>query len=145
MAESFNKREIEKKKAQKRQEKEQRKEERKANKDKSFDDMIAYVDENGNISSTPPDLTKKKVINEADISLTSKNMGGAQVESGHKGIVKIYHADKGYGFIKEDGTNEEFFFHYSEADFQVAQQMRVSFETERGPKGMNAVRVKKIE
>jgi S-adenosylmethionine hydrolase len=60
MAKSQNrsiKNEKEKKKAQKRQEKEQRKEERKASskEGKSLDDMIAYVDEFGNITSTPPD------------------------------------------------------------------------------------------
>lgn len=62
--ETFNKKELEKKWLQKRQEKEQRKEERKANASgKSFEDMLAYVDENGNITSTPPDLTRKKSIN----------------------------------------------------------------------------------
>ena len=62
-SETFNKRENEKKKAQKRKEKEQRKEERKAsNQGKSFEDMLAYVDENGNLTSTPPDETKKRVI-----------------------------------------------------------------------------------
>jgi cold shock CspA family protein len=144
MAETFNKREMEKKRLQKRKEKELRKEERKANnKDKSFDDMIAYVDENGNISSTPPDMSKKKVIKESDIALTSKNMGGA-VATFLQGIVKFYDGEKGYGFIKENETNEEFFFHYSSANFPVAQQDKVTFETERGPKGMNAVRIVKI-
>jgi cold shock CspA family protein len=144
MSETFNKREMEKKRLQKRKEKELRKEERKANnKDKSFDDMIAYVDENGNISSTPPDMSKKKVIKESDIALTSKNMGGA-VATFQQGIVKFYDGEKGYGFIKENETNEEFFFHYSSANFPVAQQDRVTFETERGPKGMNAVRISKI-
>jgi cold shock CspA family protein len=143
MAETFNKREKEKKRLQKRKEKDQRKEDRKANnKDKSFEDMLAYVDENGNISSTPPDLSRKKIIRESDIELSSRNMGGT-VAAAHVGLVKFYDAEKGYGFIKEDETNEEYFFHYSSADFPVAQQNRVSFETERGPKGMNAVRITK--
>jgi hypothetical protein len=62
--ETFNKKELEKKRLQKRQEKEQRKEERKANANsgKSFEDMIAYVDENGNITSTPPDQTRKNPL-----------------------------------------------------------------------------------
>jgi cold shock CspA family protein len=145
MSETFNKPEMEKKRLQKRKEKELRKEERKANnKDKSFDDMIAYVDENGNISSTPPDMSKKKVIKESDIDLTSKNMGGAGTPSALQGMVKFYDGEKGYGFIKESETNEEFFFHYSSANFPVAQQDKVTFEIERGPKGMNAVRISKI-
>ncbi|MFA5651235.1 MAG: cold shock domain-containing protein, partial [Proteiniphilum sp.] len=51
---SFNKREIEKKKAQKRKEKQQRREERKESGVDSFEDMIAYVDEFGVITDTPP-------------------------------------------------------------------------------------------
>ncbi len=55
--ETIGKKEKEKKKARERQDKLQRKQERKANnsKGKSFEDMIAYVDENGNFSSTPID------------------------------------------------------------------------------------------
>lgn len=142
MAETFNKREREKKKLQKRNEKEMRKEERKSNKEKSFEDMIAYVDENGNFSSTPPDKSKKKIIRESDIDLTSRNSGSA-VPIGHRGVIKFFDPEKGYGFIKEDGSAEEYFFHYSSVDFQAAQQARVSFDTERGPKGMVAVRITK--
>lgn len=50
MASTFNKKEIEKKKLQKRKEKEQKREERKNNPTDSFEDMIAYVDENGVIT-----------------------------------------------------------------------------------------------
>ena len=53
---SFNKRENEKKKSAKRLEKQKKKAERKSvPKVKGFDNMIAYVDENGIISSTPPE------------------------------------------------------------------------------------------
>jgi hypothetical protein len=59
-SETFNKKENEKKRLKKKKDKEQKKEDRKSNvgKTKSFDDMIAYVDENGNITSTPPDPSK---------------------------------------------------------------------------------------
>jgi hypothetical protein len=61
--ETFNKKEKEKKKKKKQQEKENRKEERKANSDKgkSFEDMLAYVDEYGNISDTPIDPKNRKI------------------------------------------------------------------------------------
>ncbi|NLI64032.1 MAG: cold shock domain-containing protein, partial [Bacteroidales bacterium] len=49
---SFNKREVEKSKQQKRKLKQQRREERKKKEADSFEDMIAYVDENGMITST---------------------------------------------------------------------------------------------
>jgi hypothetical protein len=59
---SATKKEKEKKKLQKRQDKEQRKQERKANsmEGKPLEEMMAYVDENGNITSEPPDPSKKK-------------------------------------------------------------------------------------
>ena len=67
--ETWNKKENEKKKQKKKKEKEARKEERKANsKGNSFE--IAYVDEFGNFSSTPPDPTTKVKVNEADIQIS---------------------------------------------------------------------------
>ncbi|HZY79540.1 MAG TPA: cold shock domain-containing protein [Cyclobacteriaceae bacterium] len=145
-SDTFNKREKEKQRLQKKKEKEQRKEERKAGKEsKSFEDMIAYVDENGNFSSTPPDLSKKKVIKETDINLSSRNKGGASVADVRQGVIKFFEKDKGYGFIKDKETQEEYFFHYSSANFPVAQSQSVTFEIEPGPKGLNAVRINKAE
>lgn len=142
---TFNKRENEKKRLQKRKEKEQRKEDRKAGKEnKSFEDMLAYVDENGNLTSTPPDLSKKKVISEAEIDLTSRNKGGSTPPSHRQGMVKYFDQTKGYGFIKDDQTSEEIFFHYKSANFPIAQSDRVTFETEMSPKGPNAVRISKV-
>lgn len=141
---TFNKRENEKKRLQKRKEKEQRKEDRKANKEtKSFEDMLAYVDENGNVTSTPPDLSKRRVINENDIDLTSRNKGGSAPPFHHQGVVKYFDTSKGFGFIKDDQSGEEYFFHHKSANFPIAQLDRVAFETEMGPKGMNAVRITK--
>ena len=87
MAETFSKKEKEKKKQQKKKEKEQRKNERKANakSGQSLEDMMAYVDENGNISSTPPDPNKKQVINENEIVLGSRNIEGMVVKPYEKG------------------------------------------------------------
>lgn len=56
---SFTKRDLEKKKQEKRLAKQQKKEERKSNGTSSFEDMIAYVDENGMITDTPPHHRKK--------------------------------------------------------------------------------------
>ena len=147
MAESFNKKEKEKKKEQKRKEKEQRKAERKANSKpgQSLEDMFAYIDENGNISSTPPDPNKKKIIKESDIVLGSRNIGGsASVNSVRKGRVTYFNASKGYGFIKDLQTEESIFVHSKAASFPIKENDMVSFETENGIKGLNAVQVKKI-
>ena len=57
-SQSFGKRENEKKKQAKRLEKQKRKEERQATGTSSFDDMIAYVDENGNFTDVPPEERK---------------------------------------------------------------------------------------
>ena len=58
---TYNKRENEKKKQARRAEKQKKKEDRKLlGKTNSFDDMIAYVDENGVITSTPPELDPNK-------------------------------------------------------------------------------------
>ena len=68
--ETFSKKENEKKRQQKKRGKE-KKVERQANskKGKSLDEMMAYIDENGNISATPPDPRKRKVINSDDIQV----------------------------------------------------------------------------
>ena len=57
---SFIKKQKERKKQKKKKEKEERKKERQENKQKGGDlsGMLAYVDEFGNISSTPPDPPK---------------------------------------------------------------------------------------
>jgi cold shock CspA family protein len=144
-SETFNKREKEKKRIQKQKDKEQKRQERKDNKEnKSFEDMIAYVDENGNFSSTPPDTTRRRPIKDSDIDLSSRNKGGGTAPGKRQGVVKFFEKDKGYGFIKDTQTQEEYFFHYTSANFPIAQSDSVSFETESSPKGQNAVRIVKL-
>ena len=55
--ETFSKKEKEKARLKKAKDKKEKAEDRKANagKGKSLEDMMAYIDENGNISSVPPD------------------------------------------------------------------------------------------
>jgi len=61
---TFHKREREKQKMQNRQDKAEKMQERKANaqKGKSLNDMLAYVDENGDLSASPPDPKMKKIL-----------------------------------------------------------------------------------
>jgi cold shock CspA family protein len=145
--ETFNKKELQKKRLQKRKDKEQRKEERKANtkEGQSWESMMAYVDENGNISNTPPDPNKKKtVINADDIVTGSRNFGGQQPASAHTGRVSFFNTSKGYGFIKDSSSGDSVFVHINSVLTPIKDNDQVSFEVERGPKGLNAVRVKKI-
>jgi cold shock protein len=64
-----------------------------------------------------------------------------------EGSVKWFNDKKGYGFIetKEQG---DVFVHYSAIDGDgfrsLSEGERVSFEVERGPKGPQAVRVRKL-
>ncbi|MBI9058017.1 MAG: cold shock domain-containing protein [Labilibaculum sp.] len=141
--ETYNKKEKEKKKLQKRKEKEARKEERKANPGRSFEEMLAYTDEFGNISSTPPDPTKKKEeINEEDIVLGARNSDDGYIENPiREGIVTFFNTSKGYGFIKDSETKESVFVHINGLVDTINENDKVTFETERGPKGMNAINV----
>ena len=141
MAISFNKRELEKKKEQKRQEKQKRKEERKANGgNTSFEDMIAYVDENGVITSTPPDKTNKQKVDIEDIAISTPKKEDVE-DPILKGRVEYFNSDKGYGFIKNIGNTDKYFFHVSSAPASISEGNMVTFELERGQKGMNAVRI----
>lgn len=137
---SFNKKELEKKRAKKRKDKQQRKEERKANGGSgSLDDMIAYVDENGVITDTQPDPNRKKVdASEIAISTPKKQ---EEEEVALKGRVDHFKKDKGYGFIKDMFSNEKYFFHISDAYPEIAEGNRVSFELAKGNRGMTAVKV----
>jgi cold shock CspA family protein len=143
--ETVGKKEKEKKKAQKKKEKEERKEERKANnsKGKSLDDMMAYIDENGNISDTPPDPRKKKVINHEDIQIGVAKHIAEDYDPIRKGVVVFFNEAKGYGFINDLQSQESVFVHINQVSEPIKEKDKVIFETENGPKGLNAIRVKK--
>src|ERR1035438_9820405 len=96
--ETQGKKEKEKKKQKNRQDKEQRKEERKANnnKGKGLESMMAYVDEDGNLSSVPPDPKKRKEINLEDIQLGAAKQVAADVEVVRNGVVTFFNVAKGY-------------------------------------------------
>jgi len=145
--ETFGKKELEKKKLKKRKEKEARKEERKANSGgQSFEDMLVYVDENGQLTSTPPDPTKKIEVDADSIVLGARNSNAGYVEDPlRKGTVTFFNTSKGYGFIKDSETGESIFVHINGLVDQVNENDKVNFETERGPKGMNAVNVTLIK
>jgi hypothetical protein len=98
---TFNKEEKEKQRLRKRQEKEQKKEDRKAHggKAKNLDEMLAYVDENGNITSTPPDIRKKTVIEQDSIAIgVPKQAPADPADNIHRGVVTFFNDSKGYGF-----------------------------------------------
>ena len=144
--ETFNKKEKEKKRLKKKQEKQLRKEERKANNNKGagLESMLAYVDENGQITDTPPDKTKKKVeIKAENIELGVPKKEAVEEDVIRKGKVAFFDTSKGYGFIRVLANEEKYFVHISGTLDEIGENDSVTFELEKGAKGLNAVRVKK--
>lgn len=144
--ETFNKKEKEKKRLKKQQEKKEKALERKnsSDKGKSLEDMMAYVDEYGNITSTPPDPDKKKkVIKTEDIQIGTARQENVVQEITRNGKVTFFNESKGYGFIVDHQSNESIFVHINQLIDQIKENDKVTFEIEMGPKGPNAVRVKK--
>ena len=145
MAETWNKKEREKKKQQSKKEKAERKQERKDNnKDgKSLDDMMAYIDENGNISSTPPDPRKMRKVKLEDIEIGVPKQQDIDPEDLiRKGTITFFNQAKGYGFIKDLESQQSVFVHINGLKDPVHEGSKVSFEVEMGPKGANAINVK---
>jgi cold shock CspA family protein len=144
--ETFSKKENEKKRIKKKQDKQEKKEERKANsnKGKSLDDMMAYIDEDGNLSSTPPDPRKKKIVKSEDMQISTPRQAAIDpADLIRTGTVTHFNDAKGYGFIKDSQTQESVFVHINALDGPLKENDKVIFEVEMGQKGPNAVRVKK--
>lgn len=144
---TFNKREKEKKRLQKRKEKQEKKEERKANSTSGdLDEMLAYVDEFGNITDTPPDPTvKKKEVKASSIEIGVPKKEREDITAERRGRVAFFNDSKGYGFINQDGTQERYFVHINGLIDQVQEGDKVSFQLEKGAKGMNAIEVKLLK
>ncbi|MBK8923081.1 MAG: cold shock domain-containing protein [Saprospirales bacterium] len=60
----------------------------------------------------------------------------------YSGTVKFFNETKGFGFIIDSSTKEEIFVHVSGLIDSVREGDNVTFDTQRGKKGMNAVNVK---
>lgn len=145
--ETYGKKEKEKKRLKERQEKKEKMQERKASakKGKSLDEMMAYIDENGNISATSPDPRKKKVFKAEDMQIGApKHVPGQEDNPQRTGTVSFFNTDKGFGFIIDGQTKERVFVHINQLTEEIKENDKVNFEVEMGPKGMNAVNVKKI-
>jgi cold shock CspA family protein len=138
------KREQEKKRLAKRAEKMKKKEERQQNKATSFEDMIAYVDENGMLTSTPPEETQEREeINVEDIVIATPRREDPEEPTRLTGKVDHFNKSRGFGFIKTLTGGDRYFFHVHSTLTDVSEEDIVTFELERGVKGMEAVNVSK--
>ena len=146
MATSWNKKERENKKREARKKKEEKRQERKENagKGKSLDEMMAYLDENGNLTSVPQDNRKRAEISLDEIEIgVPKQRELSPEELIRKGTITYFNGAKGFGFIEDNENGQRVFVHQSSSNFALQEGVKVTFEIERGPKGYTAVNVSK--
>ncbi|GAA04162.1 MULTISPECIES: transcription antiterminator/RNA stability regulator CspE [Photobacterium] len=64
------------------------------------------------------------------------------------GTVKWFNEEKGFGFITQDNGGADVFVHFraitGDGFKTLAEGQKVSFETEQGPKGLQAANVEKV-
>lgn len=145
---TYSKSEKEKKRLKKREEKQKKKEARKLeSKENGTGIQFAYVDHDGNLTDTPPDPSKKIKIDASTIEIGVPKRDDSDIEEFdpvRNGKVSFFDTSKGFGFIIDTENQEKYFTHVSGLIDEIAENDKVSFELEKGMKGMNAVRVKKI-
>jgi len=150
MSESFSKKENRNKKAKAKQDKAQKMAERKLNnnKGKSLEDMLAYVDEDGNLSPVPPQgaNVEDMTFNETRTRTNRPEpRTPRQADNPIKtGYVSFFNLSKGFGFITDDSSRERVFFHVNQLSQPLKENDRVTFSQEKTARGYNATNVKKI-
>jgi cold shock CspA family protein len=141
---SFIKNEKEKKRLKKREDKRRKMEARKAQKEPGQEIEFAYVDHDGNLTDTPPDPALKVEFDLESIPIGVTKREKVKEDPVRTGKVSFFDSSRGFGFIIDTENQEKYFTHVSGLLDTIAEDDEVSFELERGPKGMNAVRVKII-
>ncbi|NNF01516.1 MAG: cold shock domain-containing protein [Bacteroidia bacterium] len=136
MGDSFNKKEREKKKQKKRKEKEERRKEKNESEGKSTDEFM-YLDDDGNLTSTPPDPNRKRKESKIeDIVISTPKSDDSDEPTGPRsGVVKFFNEEKGYGFIIESETDNSYFVHVNDLIDRINDNDKVTFEVGHGPKG----------
>lgn len=145
--ETMGKKDREKKKLKKKQDKADKREQRKSQNDKgkTLEDMMMYLDENGNLSPNPPDPRRKKEISLDMIQIgVMKREDMPEENKERNGIVRMFDHNKGYGFIKDHLSGESVFVHANKLTEMIQEGDKVVFETESTHKGLSAVKVKKV-
>jgi cold shock CspA family protein len=141
---TYSKSEKEKKKLKKREEKQKKKEARKAEAKENPGIQFAYVDHFGNLTDTPPDPSKKIKVEAESIEISIPKMDESErvaFDPVRTGKVSFFDTSKGFGFIIDDVNEEKYFTHVSGLIDTIAENDQVSFELEKGQRGMNAVKV----
>lgn len=147
MADFFSKRDREKKKQHARKEKDEKRRERKesSRNGNSLAEMMAYVDENGNLTSIPQDPKRKRDfrIDEIQISVP-KETDLNSTEEYEEGVVTFFNDEKGYGFIRDSRTKQSVFVHNKQLLMPVKLNDKVRFLITKGIKGPEAIEVSMV-
>lgn len=61
----------------------------------------------------------------------------------NKGTVKFFNDEKGFGFIKDSDSDQEYFVHVSGIVDEIRENDNVTYDLQEGRKGLNAVNVKR--
>jgi cold shock CspA family protein len=141
--ETYNKKEVRNRKEKKRKEKVQKRMDRRSNVKGNLDDMMAYVDENGMITNVPPEPGRKSTVIAADIEVSiPRRLSDTPESKTRSGIITFFNDSKGYGFIRDIGNNQNVFVHINDMEEKLIENNKVTFEIEKGARGLKAVRVK---
>ena len=144
---TFSKTEKEKKRLKKREDKKKKMDARKAEKEENGTSGIdfVYVDHMGNLVDTPPDPSKKVKVDAEEIVLGIPKKLDSDEDKFNPvriGTVNFFDHSKGFGFIVDNENSEKYFTHVSGLIDEITEGNKVSFELEKGQRGMNAVKVK---
>ena len=137
---TFSKSEKEKKKLKKREDKKKKKEARRA--ESTGEIEFAYVDHNGHLTDTPPDPSLKPEVELENIDISIPKREYVEEDPIRQGKVSFFDSSKGFGFIIDNLDQEKYFVHVSGLIDTIAENDKVTFELEKGMRGLNAVRVK---
>ena len=83
----------------------------------------------------------KEEIDASEIEISIPKKGEAEEVLPLNGRIEHFNVSRGYGFIKDLGSGEKYFFHVTSAPEGITEGDNVTFEIERGTRGMNAVRI----
>jgi CspA family cold shock protein len=67
------------------------------------------------------------------------------IMSKNTGTVKFFNDEKGYGFIKDDNENTDYFVHANNLVDDIRENDKVSYSLEEGKKGLVAVDVELVD
>ena len=141
MADSFSKRQKEKKRQKRKREKQLKREQKKLSTSKTPEFM--YVDAEGNLTTEKPTEDDKLEIELEDIDVSTprgEKPAGSRFEK--EGFVKFLNKDKGYGFIADSNSQTSYFVHMDNLGPSAREGSKVTFEAGKGPKGPVAVSVR---